>query len=699
MPWVIAGLALLWTYLGLSAAAPGIVGGDAPELTSAAYHWGSAHAPGYPLYITLGHLFQALPLGTEAFRTTLLSILAQVLAWLVLALTLRGLLADQWTGNQKWGIALVAASLTLAGPLVFHQMVSPEVFALHLLFVSLLMFCFMNLSLKGYLRTCFLLGLAVTNQHLTLLVVPALVWRFRSFLLRPKWFAYGTCLAVLGLTPYLVLPMRAQLHPLANWGNPVHLQQFLWHLTRAQYGGDLSGGKFLNGFVDLWIYLVMFFKETYGLGLVLAVIGAIYSRGRLNFAYWLGGIGLLIVLPFLLRSPYDIENNIVNSQFLAPAILWAAPLLVLGIQKLLEWAGSSRNWLFTGLVLATLMVMGLSAKSLDASRNLAVEDIGRDILYQMPSKAVLYSEGDAITFPLAYLKLVKNFRPDLEIYDRTGGLFTDLYHLLDYQGKKQMSPQEWVTTELDHEKDRPAMPVYYTESAESPGRPLTMTGLLFQVLNGVDGGNPDRFWQWFVVPRVEPTHDYLSRESGARFHLFKATFDQETRRDPGMTAQDLAMTKRLAYDDARLWLNTGLFEANHGMVDQGVMSYQKALECAPSFALAWCDLGVAMGQQGRTTEAVSAFEKAVAFEPQNPDYHHHLAYQYFKEQKQAEAAREWETTIQLDPNFADAYKDLGYLEVQRNPEIAAERLRQYLGLVPNTPERAGIEKWLAGQGH
>src|SRR5207302_6507196 len=51
-----------------------IVVGDSPELITAAVTLGVAHAPGYPLFTMLGHLFSLLPLGPIPFRVNLLSV-------------------------------------------------------------------------------------------------------------------------------------------------------------------------------------------------------------------------------------------------------------------------------------------------------------------------------------------------------------------------------------------------------------------------------------------------------------------------------------------------------------------------------------------------------------------------------------------------------------------------------------------------
>src|SRR5204863_9768589 len=54
-------------------AARDIVVGDSPELIMAAVTLGVAHAPGYPLFTMLGHLFSLIPFGSVPFRVNLLS--------------------------------------------------------------------------------------------------------------------------------------------------------------------------------------------------------------------------------------------------------------------------------------------------------------------------------------------------------------------------------------------------------------------------------------------------------------------------------------------------------------------------------------------------------------------------------------------------------------------------------------------------
>lgn len=228
---------LFWIFLSLTAAAPGLVGGDAPELATAAFHLGSAHAPGYPLFVIFGRIFELLPVGAPAFRLTFFSILAQTAAYCVTVFTLKDMIRVTISDFEKWGIAILTSCLVFAGPLVFHQTVSPEVFALHFLFVALLLRLVLFPTTGNFYLSAFFSGLALSHQHLTLLILPALFLTNKSYLRKSRFLILGTCLFLLGLSPYLLLTLRAVQNPAANWGNPHNFHQLFYHLTRAQYWG------------------------------------------------------------------------------------------------------------------------------------------------------------------------------------------------------------------------------------------------------------------------------------------------------------------------------------------------------------------------------------------------------------------------------------------------------------------------------
>ena len=678
----------------LFCSAPGVVGGDAPELASAVFHLGPAHAPGYPLYVALGHLFQLLPVGTPAFRLTLFSIIVQCWSFFLLA----GILEKLPVKSKTHPLAgFLVATLVFAGPLLFHQMVSPEVFSLHLLMVTLLLKVLLTPNQSNLYLGAFCAGTALAHHHLILLVFPALVWTYRDYLRRPKILLSASALFVIGLTPYLILPIRAAQSPLVNWGNPSTWSQFIYHLTRAQYGGDISGNPLQYGLQDLGLYLKSFAWETFGVGILLALAALWKSRRELKAGYYLGLFFLFVLLPFLIRTPDEPQGNFLAQAFLPPALLWLSPLMLLGFGWILERAGNLR---VTGMGLLALVAAALLTFSTiqnDASRNLVVEDVGRNILSQLPRNSVLFSEGDAITFPLAYLKLVCGLRPEVTVFDRTGGLFEDLYHLLDYRKDPAFSPPNLLETENKYVAAHHPTAVYYTESSTVPGIPLTMTGLLFQVLRGASPLLEEKsLWSKFREPRVGEGNDYLSRETGARYFLFMAGYHLEDKNEAAGTA-NLRQAKRLAYDNNRVLLNAGIVENIHGWYDQASLTFEQASLINPYDPMGWFDRGVVLEAQKQGSAAISLFQKAVDINPRYLEAHEHLGYQYYQTGKIVESIREWEAVKNLAPDSPEPYRNLGYLQMQTQPVYAAQMFRRYLTLSPNASDRLTVEQFLTSQ--
>src|SRR6266446_9241845 len=112
-------------------AARDIVVGDSPELIMAAVTLGVAHAPGYPLFTMIGHLFSLLPFGAIPFRVNLLSVVCDALAVGVIYLA-----AVRLTKSQ---LAAAVAALLLAVNSNFWQWsLAAEVFPLNNLLAAIL---------------------------------------------------------------------------------------------------------------------------------------------------------------------------------------------------------------------------------------------------------------------------------------------------------------------------------------------------------------------------------------------------------------------------------------------------------------------------------------------------------------------------------------------------------------------------------
>ena len=169
--------------------APGLTwangGADGGDLISAAFTGGVAHPAGYPFYLLIARFFQALPFGSLAFRTNLLSALCTLLAALLLQVWL-----TRQLGNQKFGLfsALIGGLAFGLAPLVWGQAIITEVYGLNSLLTLLFLFGLDWPALPGmdWIRGL-LLGLAASNHLTSLILIPLLAIDFsgESLFIKP----------------------------------------------------------------------------------------------------------------------------------------------------------------------------------------------------------------------------------------------------------------------------------------------------------------------------------------------------------------------------------------------------------------------------------------------------------------------------------------------------------------------------------
>jgi Flp pilus assembly protein TadD len=70
--------------------------------------------------------------------------------------------------------------------------------------------------------------------------------------------------------------------------------------------------------------------------------------------------------------------------------------------------------------------------------------------------------------------------------------------------------------------------------------------------------------------------------------------------------------------DAKAQVEFGISVAQHGLWQEAMYRWQRAVEIDPSYAAAWNNLGIAYEHEGQFDEAREAYEKALQLEPQNP---------------------------------------------------------------------------------
>src|SRR4029450_2466749 len=92
------------------------------------YVLGTAHQPGYPLYVLLSHLFVKLPIRTVAYRANLFSAVMAAVACVIAYTIARQMGAAPWaaacaalgpaTGASFWRSGLIAEVYSLAAVMV-----------------------------------------------------------------------------------------------------------------------------------------------------------------------------------------------------------------------------------------------------------------------------------------------------------------------------------------------------------------------------------------------------------------------------------------------------------------------------------------------------------------------------------------------------------------------------------------------------
>ncbi len=357
--WLPVGVGLLTLLLYSLTAAPSIVElyDDSLEFQLVGPTFGIAHPTGYPLYILLGGLWSRLlfPVGNWAWRMNLFSALCGAAAVTVLFL-----LARRLAGN---GGGLVAALLFALGPIWWQQTTVAEVYALHGLFVALILYTTVRLERRSLGVLGLLIGFSLAHHRTTLLLLPpvvaSLLWT-EPRLARPQreWLRWGLALALPFLL-YLYIPLRAAngIEPLE--GDYVNTWTGFWDHVLARTYTTFLGDNALAVARTPADWLAVIRAQGGWLGLILGMIGLgiglLTSRQRP--AWVMISLTLAINLAFAMR--YRVADAEV---FAIPVFLCLALASGLAAERLISHISAQIPWrrrtLYALLLAAILLVPG-----------------------------------------------------------------------------------------------------------------------------------------------------------------------------------------------------------------------------------------------------------------------------------------------------------------------------------------------------
>lgn len=429
------GILVLYVYRQ----ATGIYGGDSGELVSAAYTFGIAHPPGYPLYIFLsGLLAHLLPISTIAWRVGLLSSVPMAISCYFVWLTIHRL-------TKRMMVAMVATLFyAFLYPVWLYGIVA-EVFGLFALFSALFLYVFIRLvdtkerSLLYVLAV--LTGVSLTHQYLIILIVVSAVFILYRYdkgtwvYIKQKKLFFLAAVGI-GLIPLLYAPIASFFNPPFDREHAASLVGFFRLVSRVSVGGfrasSVATGGIFNGLADLATFAQYLYKDFTFVGIILAGVGlyGLWKKEKTLFSFFI--VYLFLLILYLFYAGFPVYNNFqlgtLERFFIIPYQVFAV-LLGLGLSYVLQtyttlFIGKQKQFSTVySLLLPMFWAMVLILPIVTFRKNYTtlsllktdrtVEQYADDVLRSIPNGAVFGAYQDTTAGAINYAFFVQKKRPDI----------------------------------------------------------------------------------------------------------------------------------------------------------------------------------------------------------------------------------------------------------------------------------------------
>jgi tetratricopeptide (TPR) repeat protein len=644
------------TYL--CSLAPSITVGDSGEFCAASAILGLAHSPGYPLYALLGKCFiVVLPFGSIAYRINILSAVSAAATVSLLYTVVVAL--EPTNGQRRVSLAgIVAAALFGVSPAFWHSALQAEVFTLNALFAAGIVAAVVK---KKDLLAVFLFGLGLGNHQTLLFLGPLILWAcVRDRGLTVQRTILGIVLFAAGCSIYLYLPVRAFKTPALDWGNPVTLHNLWRDVSRADYGSLAltTGEKIERNFAVSGQQLVRYFSalahQFTFVGLAAGLAGWYFGMKRKGkvavalFVTW-GIIGPGFML--LANMPFNPETTGILERFYVLAnLFWVFPVAWL-LQELPRQRDRKR-WVSVGAA-AVLLLTVLRFPAASWRNYYLAYDYGKNLFRTMAPGSIFFMDGGDDTFySTAYLQFAAGQRRDIELHDRGGLVFRNIYGTDFRKLSRDMKDAR------RHEIEKtflPLRPVYYSTFNRDalPGVALVPNGILYRAGGA---GKPNAFASYALRSIFGPEYDDYRSRALAPVYTYFGGLENGTGR---LAWWDYTLDR---WSDA-LWLKNNLHveltqEAfnsfSAGRLEAAEAMYMKILSLFPDDTGTMVNLGVIDEKRGDRQKAKEQYERAIAANPQATDAYYNLAVVYWQEGHWQEVVRYLSQLLQVNPQDARA---------------------------------------------
>lgn len=659
--------------------------GDTGEFLVAAIGLGIPHSPGTPLYPLLGRVFSLLPLVGEVLWVNLMSaFFASVSALLVYLIVVQVSLASKNTPRSSAIAGGLVASLVWAftNSLWSYSTVA-EVYTLQLAFVCGLTLIGLKLDLsKGNNLSLlplffFLYGLSLTNNITVLLLAFAfavLIWR-PFFALGAKWKMLVLLLFVLGLTPYLYMPLRSIHNPAIDWGNPETMGQFVWVLTAREFSRNMLGLKYaLTGgiFKAFLVYLKLVFSDVSFSGLILSVVGAISLFLTSKRIFLFLAIMYVVNLAYSFAFGADLELE----AYLLPSLLVLVVLLGMGTARLVSFGRKRFGLLILAVVLLTPLTMLISRyEERNLKGNISAEEIGKGLISSMDEGAPFFTENTVDFFVALYAKAIRGVRPDVPLIYLPYLKYEWYREQVAHRFGLDVGEDESELVELMRAKA-----AYYTplDKITIPHSVLIPDGIKFKVTS--DSLTSDLISasdsKMASIDFGRETKDYDTRRHFAIIHSYLGEYFF-LRERAELSAREYWRAAEIMPENCEVQLNLAVALERSGRLDEALSTYQKCFSLGRNRLRVLKGLGKVSLKLGNAAAAKDYLLEAASLDASDPFIFYNLGLAHLKMGDFRAAARANLKAIELKPLFPEAHVNLGisYLNMGQLPQAATHLKR------------------------
>lgn len=318
---------------------PGLFGmGDAAKFSFVGKVLGTPHAPGYPMYVMVSHLFSYVPIGSLAYRMHVLSAVLGAVAVLFVYFGARAL-------GTRPAVALSAAIACGLGRSFWAKAQYAKGYTLTAALVSAGMLLLFRWSQTGrtsqFYGAIAVFAIAVGNHLIIISLVPALVLHAlltnARLALAPRTLVFAAALLTVGFSQYTLIMIRTWQRAPYLEARASTLPELIDVMTARRYAHEIGAYQFAD-VVRTRVPVVtdLVIRELTWPGLVLVAVGTVVLFRRRARDAVLCFVGALGVIALTANMSSDEDEGFLLSAFILMWLLAAA-----GMEALWHW--SQRN--------------------------------------------------------------------------------------------------------------------------------------------------------------------------------------------------------------------------------------------------------------------------------------------------------------------------------------------------------------------